>query len=219
MVTISRVVEKIVSENIFIQEALSRGIINYAAFAEEIKPRVEIELKEKVKDSAVMMALRRLQERIENKIIRKPQFNKNSDIVIKSDLFEVSYTKSKNSINLIKKIYESIDITSDFLTATQGISQVTIISAKKNKEKIMKILEEEKIISVVDDLASVSTTFPENCPDEIGYFYMVTRSFAWENISIIEIVSTISEFTLILKEDDTPNAFVILKELIKNNKK
>ena len=74
MVTISRVVEKIVSENIFIQEALSRGIINYAAFAEEIKPRVEIELKEKVKDSAVMMALRRLQERIENKIIRKPQF-------------------------------------------------------------------------------------------------------------------------------------------------
>lgn len=218
MVTISRVVEKIVMENMFIQEALSRGIINYAAFAEEIKPRIEIELKTKVKDSAVMMALRRLQEKIEHKIIKKPQFDKNSDILIKSDLFEVSYTKSKNSINLIKKIYESIDIGIDFLTATQGINQVTIISAKKNKDKIMKILSGEKIISTIEDLASISTTFPESCPDEIGYFHLVTRSFAWENISIIEIVSTTNEFTLILKERDMPKAFIILKDLIKNNK-
>lgn len=218
MVTISRTVEKIVMENIFIQDALSRGIINYAAFAEEIKPKVEAELKTKVKDSAIMMALRRLQEKIENKIIKKPQFNKNSDILIKSDLFEISYTKSKNSINLIKKIYESIDITQDFLTVTQGINQITIISAKKNKEKIIKILSEEKIITTIEEIASISTTFPENCPNEIGYFYLITRSFAWENISIIEIVSTTNEITLILNETDMPKAFVVLKDLIKNNK-
>lgn len=217
MVTISRVVEKIVEENAFIQEALSRGIINYAAFAQEIKPQIELELKAKVKESAVMMSLRRLGEKIEGKLIKKPKFNKNSDILIKSDLFEISIIKNTKSIELIKRIYEITDLNKDFLTVTQGLAQITIISTKKNKEKILEILEKEQTIGIMDDLSSISTTFPESCPEETGYFYLVTRAFAWENISIIEIVSTINEFTLIINEKDTPRAFVILKELIKKN--
>ena len=136
MVTISRTVEKIIEENPFIQEALSRGIINYAALAEEIKPRIEIELKNKVKDSAVMMSLRRLNEKLEKSITIKPKFEKHTDIFVKSDLFEVTVKMSKNTFSLLKEIYSKIDPEKDFLSTTQGLTQVTMISNKRNKNKI-----------------------------------------------------------------------------------
>ncbi len=49
MVTIARIVEKHIEERPFVQEALSRGIINNAALAEELIPIVEKELKKKMK--------------------------------------------------------------------------------------------------------------------------------------------------------------------------
>ena len=45
MVTIAKVVEKYIDEHPFIQESLSRGIINHAALANELIPIVNKELK------------------------------------------------------------------------------------------------------------------------------------------------------------------------------
>ncbi|MDP3882187.1 MAG: hypothetical protein Q8Q31_04905 [Nanoarchaeota archaeon] len=217
MVTISRIVEKIIEENAFLEEALSRKIINYVALAEEIKPRIDRELKENAKISAIMMALRRLQEKLGNKFARKAKFSKDSEIFIKSDLFEITVKKSSKTFSVIQEIYPIIDPERDFLTITQGITQVTIIANRRNKEKILKILHKEKIYKELDDLACLSTTIPMNAIDEAGYFYIITRAFAWEDIALIEIVSTLTELNLIIKEKDVPKAFILFKDTIKNN--
>lgn len=217
MVTISRVVEKIVEENPFIQEALSRGIINYAALAEEFKPRVDRELKENVKESAIMMALRRLEERIDKSFAKKAKFDKNSDIFIKSDLFEISIKTSRKTFSKIKEIYEHIDHEKDFLTITQGLTQVTIIANNRNKAKIIDVLSGEKIVKEIKNLASIGTTLKPSSTEEVGYFYLLTRAFAWENIPIVEIVSTLNELTFIVNEKDVPKVFTIFKEVIEKN--
>lgn len=217
MVTISRSVEKIIEEHPFMQEALARGVINYAALAEEIKPRVESELKTTVKDSAIMMALRRLTEKLEKTFVTKPKFDKNSDVFVKSDLFEITIKKSKRTFSLLKKIYEFIDSDADFLTITQGITQVTIISNKRNKKKILEAVHGERVIKEIDNLCLIGTTIPMHSIEEVGYFYLVTRAFAWEDIPIVELVSTLTELNLIVNQRDVPRAFVVLKELVERN--
>ena len=64
MVNVSHLVEKIIEQKPFLQEALSKGIVNNAALAEELRPQIEKELKKEVKFSAVNMAVRRLSEKL-----------------------------------------------------------------------------------------------------------------------------------------------------------
>lgn len=219
MVTISRTVEKIIEERPFLQTALSKGLINYSALAEDIKPRVEKEMNEEVKTTAISMALRRVKEKLEKNFIRETKFEEDSDIFIKSDLFEITVKKSEETFSLIKEIYNVIDSEKDFLTITQGLNQITIISNKRNRDKILEIIEEEKTIKEINNLAAISTTLPIDAINGVGYFYILTRAFAWENIPIIEIVSTLTELNFILKENDIPKAFNLFKEVINRNSK
>lgn len=214
MVTVSHLVEKIVEKKPFLEEALAKGIINYAALAEILQPDIEKELKIKVKTSAVMMALRRFSEKLEKSFVgQAPIKFKESDLTIRSDLFEVTALKSP-SID-IRELYDLVDFSKgDFLTVTQGLYEVTIIASRKHKAKILKLLDREKIVKTVDNLSSLTVKIPIEALETIGLFYVVTKALTWDNINIIEIVSTLTEMTFILKEDDVSNAFNTLKKLI-----
>ena len=216
-ITISRVVEKVIDDNPFIAESLSKGIINYVGLAEYIKKRVEVELKKEVNTSAIVMSLRRLNEKLEKTHIKKLKFDENSDVFVKSDLFEITIKKSKKTLLLLKEIYDHIDHERDLLSVTQGLTQVTIISNTRNKSKIMKLLEGERIFMEINKLSSIGTTIPIKAVEEAGFFYLFTRAFALENIPIVELVSTLNELNFIINERDVPKAFIIFKEVIKNN--
>lgn len=163
------------------------------------------------------MALRRLAEKLETELIKKTSFQfKETDVTIKSDLVEFTVQKSATVINSIRKIYDSVDFSKgDFLTMTQGVYEITLIFNKKYKNKFAKIFEEEKIIKTIDSLASVTIKIPIDVVETVGFFYIITKALNWENINIIEIVSTLTELTFIVKEDDAPRAFKVLKELIR----
>jgi hypothetical protein len=214
MVTISKIVEEYIKQHSFLQEALSRGILNYAALAEQLKSKVEISLNCKVKESAIMMALRRQKEKLHKTFVEEIRFSEEADIFLKSDLFEVTYKKSAQVNENLKKIYDLIKAEHDFLTVTEGLHQITIISNKRNKKIILSTLKHEKMIKTIDGLACVSTILPDKSTEEVGYFYAITRAFSWEQIPIVEIVSTLHELNFIVFESDAPRAFVAFKEVI-----
>ena len=59
MKTIASCVEDILITQPFLEEALSRSIINYSALAEELNAPISAMLRKPVKSGAIMMALRR----------------------------------------------------------------------------------------------------------------------------------------------------------------
>jgi len=218
MVTISHIVEKIVEQKPFLQEALSRGIVNNAALAEELKPEIEKELKKRVKFSAVNMAIRRLCEKLKKSFIEKAKFDKDSDITIKSDLIEIIVYKLENIENYLKKLYSIVDFKKgDFLTITQGLNEVMVITNKKYENKILATFPSRTIKKKIKNLSSITINIPESSVETLGLFYMITRALAWENINIVDIVSTFTELTFIISEKDTARSFDTLKRLIKKN--
>jgi hypothetical protein len=70
---------------------------------------------------------------------------------------------------------------------------------------------------VIDKLASLNIILPENVIEEAGFFYIMTRAFTWENIPIVEMVSTLDEITFIVNEKYVPKAFTLLQKTIKDN--
>ena len=219
MVTISKTVEKLVEENAFIEEALCRGIINYAALAEELKPSVSRVMNTSVETSAIMMALRRLKERLVKREFSRPKFDVHTDILITSDLFEITLKKTTRACALLKEVYHCIDSERDFIAVTQGRTEVTLIANKRNKKHIMHCIGREKVVKEIHGLASLSITLPPEAINESGYFYIVTRAFAWEDIPIVELVSTLTELHCIVHERNVPRAFTVLKEVVGKNQK
>ncbi len=216
MVTIAHIVEKYIEERPFIQEALARGIINHAALAEELMPDIDKEMKKQVKFSAVNMAIRRLSEKLSSSFINKTHFDKSSNITLRSGLVAFDIYKRTDVQAYLKKIYETVNINSgDFLTITQGLNEVFVISNKKHEKKILELMPKKYLKTSYRDLASLTIHIPESSVEVPGLFYLATRALLWENVNIMDIISTVTEMTFIIKEKETTKAFEALNNLIK----
>lgn len=215
MITVSEIVEDIVRRTPFLEEALARGIINLSALSREIKPEIEKELMKKVKEGAILMGLKRLSNKI--KKIHKEQrsfFKTPPDLMVRSNLVEITILNSDTLLNKQKKLLEQIKfIQNYFLTFTQGIYETTIIVSKNLEEKLLKIFEDEKIISKFENLSSLTIQLPEGSALIPGIYSFILKALAWEGINLIEVVSTFNEFTIILENKNTDRAFSILKRI------
>jgi len=219
MPTIAHLTRKIIEKKPFLEEALSEGIINNAALAEKMIPELEKELKKKVKFSAVNLAIRRMAENMGKKSLINLKFEKDTDITIKSNIIEIIIYKNEKITEYIKKIYNIMDFRKgDFLTITQGINEVMIITNEKHEKNITDLLPAKAIKKKIKKLSTLTINVPESSVETVGLFYVISKTLNWENINIVDLVSTFTEITLIVKEDDASRAFDVLKKLIEENK-
>ncbi len=215
MITVSEVVESIVRRTPFLEEALSRGILNLSSLAREIKPEIEKELMKKVKEGAIVMGLKRLSSKI-SKIHKKQRnfFQNPPDLMVRSNLVEITILNSETLLNKQKRLLEQVKSSQNyFLTFTQGIYETTIIVSKNLEGKLLKIFEDEKIISKFENLSSITIQLPEGSALIPGIYSFILKALAWEGINLIEVVSTFNEFTIILESKNTDRAFSILKRI------
>ncbi|MBU1975230.1 MAG: hypothetical protein KKG59_02385 [Nanoarchaeota archaeon] len=218
MVSVAHIVEDIIRKKPFLQEALARGIVNNAALADELIPQIERELDKKVKFAAVNMAIRRYAEKIEKTFVPKAKFDNTCDIAAKSDLIGITVYKMEDAQQAVRKVYDIVDLKKgDFLTITQGVHEVMLITNRKYEKTILQAFSKKLLKKTVKNLSSVTVSLPANSLKTVGLFYIVTRAIAWENINIVDVVSTLTEMTIIVHENDTSRTYETLKQLVKEN--
>lgn len=212
MVTVSHLVKKIVSENSFLMEAMGKELISYGNLAEQLKDEIGKELGKKVKEPAIIMALRRYAEELQgfDKKIKKFEFE--GEILMRTNIMNFNVVKSGSLSNNIKNLYSLIDFDrGGTLNIILGNNEVSIITNEKYEKKLLKFLKEERILNKENDLVSLSMIFKSkdflNTP---GVIFTAVRKLAWNNINIFEIVSTMTELTFILKKKDSIKAYNVL---------
>jgi aspartokinase len=214
MVTVSNVVQKLVDDRVFIQESMYRDIISYALLAKQLKPEVQNLLDRQVKKHAIEMALRRYSEKIRQNH-NNISFDYSSDIIMKTQICDISVQKTSSLVTLIKKMYDIVDFTKgDILNIIQGNFEVSIITNKRNKKRFLDLLKNEKIHNIEEDLISLSMTFSKDFLYTPGVVFNIIRNIAWNNINIFEIVSTNTELTFILNKNDAMKGYNALEKLI-----
>ncbi|MDQ3238928.1 MAG: aspartate kinase [bacterium] len=214
MISITQALEGIIKDSVYLEDIIARGLINYSQLARQIKPEVETITKKSVTISAIIMSLNRLSKRLNKDTPTGSIFKSRPNMIIRSNLFEITV---ENSSNLIKKQRQILDVTSshkdNFIIITSGVFETTIIANSKLQKDIEIIFNAEQIIAIIPDLASITLMLTDEIVITPGAYATILKTLAWENINIVEIFSTFHELTLIIKNQDTDKAFHALQRM------
>lgn len=214
MVTISHLVKKMVGDRPMLQETMRQGIISYAALAEKLKKPVEAELGKAVRESAIAMALRRYSEELVKKPSRNVESLFGSDIIMKSGIADIAVEKSPSLGSKLEKLYRIVDFPKgDILNLVHGNYEVSIITNEKHLNRVLKILESERILLKEKRLAVISMSISREQMRIPGTIFLAVRKLAWDNVNIVEIVSTTTELIFAVSEKDAVRAYNSLNEL------
>ena len=212
MLTITEIINRKIQETPFVEESISEGLINLSALARSFKPQIEKELFKPVSESAILMALKRMVPDIQAKSILHPaQDNSATDITVRSGLSEFTFLKSdtilENQLNLLHEIKNRRDY---FVTFTQGMYELTAILNTDLEGKVKEIFNTEKLIAHIMNLAAITIRFSDQIVNIPGVHYNILKQLAWHKINIIEVVSTYTEFNIILNKNQVDKSFSIL---------
>ena len=215
MVTVSHIVNKLVDEKIYLQEAIAKGIASYGSVAKQLKPEIEKELKKEVAHYAIVAALRRYAEKLNSRFKEIKFTANNSEVSLKTNIIDISVQKTPCLFDKLKKIYDIINFDNgDILHIIYGRNTVSIVTNEKYKDQICRFLQFEKILCIDENLVALSFAIDKELVETPGVLFQIVRNFAWENINIIEIISIDLEMTFIVAEKDAITGYKALKRLI-----
>ncbi len=212
MITVAEAVQAIIKSSPLLEEGMSRGLLNVSAVARDIAPRVAKHAKKDVSEGAVVMALKRLEATLPSHLTRDPISVATLDLIIRSNLIELTY---RNSSTLTKQQQTLLSLISDshnehFLTITAGVFETTIIASSALESAIVTLLDDSQLIDSTRDLSSITVRLTPEMITSTGSIARILRQLAWEDINLVEVVSTRQELTVIVSAKDADKAFAVL---------
>ena len=215
MVTISHIVTKLINDNIYLQEAIGKGIASYGSVAKRLKPDIEGELNKEVAHYAIVAAIRRYSEKM-NYRFQDIKFDANtSEVNLKTNVMDINVLRSLSLFDKLKRVNDIIKFEKgDILHIIYGKNSVSIVTNERYKDNICQFLRDERIVNVEENLVSLSFTIDKSLVDRSGVLFQIVRNFAWENINIIEVISIDLEITFIVDVKDAVRGYKALERLI-----
>jgi aspartokinase len=216
MSNISQIVRNLVRQKPMIYEGLIEGVISHASLAEYLQEDIEKELGEKIHLPAVVMAIRRYSETLQDTMrIRKKDFKFNSEIIMKTGLADVTMVKTPACLEKLKRLYSLVNYDKgDTLNIIHGNYEITIVISEKHLPKLKEVLKGEKTLNIEKDLVSLSISFSSDFLHTPGVLAKVTRMLAWEEINVYENISTMTELIYIINSADSVRAYKALQNLV-----
>lgn len=212
---VSKTVKKIIREQPFLLEALNRGIIHFGNLATELKPKIESELGKTVTESSVAMALRRYAEAVKGKIGQLQQPMLECEVTMKTNICDFNVVKTNSLLTQLSSFYGLVDFgRGDFLNITIGNREISIAISQKYRDEIKDRLKGETVLLRQEELVALTIIFNSDFFHTPGITYQVLQSLAWQNINLLEIISTLTELTIVIEKKDSIKSYTVLHELI-----
>lgn len=212
MISISEVVQSIVQTSSLLEDGLSRGIISYSALARDLRPQIEKKLIKTVSRGAIVMALKRVSKDLKRKqhVIR--QIVNLNGLTVSSNLVELTYANSDTMAEKPKQVFAISEKRKGiFCSLSQGVRETMIVAAEEIEDEIKNIFRQERIIARLGDISAITILLNKKCVVTPGAYYSVLKLLAWNDINIIDVISTYSELTIIFDNKDIDKAFAILR--------
>lgn len=217
MESVSSMVKYLLENKPFLLDALSRGILSLGNLATEFKPDIEKSLGKEIKETAIVMALRRYGDEIREHRSIKVSSSITGEILMKTNICDFNVQKSTNLLSKLKNLYEMVNIErGDFLNIIVGNNEVSISVSEKYYSKIENFLAGETLYNHSKGLVSLTVIFDGDFLHTPGIVSQVMHRFAWENINIFEIVSTMTELTFVIENKNSIRGYEVLQKYLEH---
>lgn len=201
MIKISDVVFEIIQSDEVALEAIRMGLLNLSAYARQILPLVAERTHKPVSRGAIVTALSRMKDRLNNIPPLQPLV-KIEDMSIKSPLVEISYEKTAKTVELASKLNSKSLLGGNFFTVTYGVGEISFIVSEKLKGFILKNFNIAPK-AIYDELVAVTVRFNKEDYVEVpNVIYTLVSTLARRRINIIEIISTFTEISFIVRKKE-----------------
>ena len=206
MKKISVALRSLIEPNGFLRFGLHHRLFNLSQLARHLKPQVEARVSKQIEESALVMNLSRLQRDFADPAAKDFENLRVSNIVVHSELCVLAYPKTKDVHAGINKLYNRVQREGGYITITEGISEVAIITNQKYHAIAGNLISTRPFYEY-EDVASLGVKFNPEFLGTIGLFYSVFQQLYFQRINIIEIASAASELILYIENKDVRLAF------------
>jgi hypothetical protein len=217
MIKIPDLVEQLIKERPFLEKMLEEGLINSTALARTFQPEISKRLGRPVQSGAIVMAIKRLALQPQLSPSHQQRLADNlGDLILRSNLADYTFANSSQLMTLQNQLARKIEQNEQwFYTFSRGVFESTLVLSQALIPKVEMIFASEKLIWKSFDLSAITLKLKQGNTHTPGLYYHVLKTLAWQNINIVEVISTSNEFTLILEEPFVDKAFSALKKLNK----
>lgn len=208
MISTTDAIRQLLLQNPLMENLLAKNLLNLTQLAKEWQPKIEEITYKKVTLGSVVTSLSRLGVEVETRFESTFKIN---DISLKFPISEISFVSRDNHVKKIAKLYENLSVNENhYLNAISGNTETSIFVNTKYSEQVLEVFKSEKLKLNLGNLASVSLKFDAKYLETKGITYQVLKALLWENINLVEIVSTYTEITLIIEKNDAQKALQVL---------
>lgn len=200
---------------LYLLETLKDDLINISALAKKLLPKIKSK-NSKANIESISMAIRRFIAEEKYEKISKDVKNiiSNSQILTKNDIMHMTLERNDFVALKVSEISKKIKWNQEeVFFVNQGAGEITVILDEKNKvffDDCKKYLIESTlnlaILSIKDN-----TKKSINVPGIYAYFI---NQLVKKSINIVEVVSTLSEITFVIKNSDLVRAYETIEKSI-----
>ncbi|MET3133416.1 hypothetical protein AAKU55_003706 [Oxalobacteraceae bacterium GrIS 1.11] len=203
-------------ESAFLTEGLGRGLINLSELARQLQPQIESDLWKPVGQAAVVMALRRLAERLppptSGPIMLAP---KTGALTTRTELTVFTYRYSDASYECQRQLLERAEPQRGaFVTVTRGVNEVMVICSRPLTGLVEDVFSAERRLARLERLTAVTLHLdPASCYTP-GIYHAILKQLAWDKINLVNMICTYTELTILLEQSQTDAAFSALSRMV-----
>ncbi|MFA5364633.1 MAG: hypothetical protein WC325_05565 [Candidatus Bathyarchaeia archaeon] len=210
--SIAKTVQKLIDEDLSLQDALQRDYANYSAIARMLIPKIKETETQDVNLESVITSVKRAKT---NYTILQGKITKvvaGSDLNIRTDMAKVSVEKTKQTQEKIRKTLSTFS--GEFLQIIEGNTIITIISDLNSFNKISTIFSKKEVIDQKQNLSTIIIRSPDQITSTPGCVQAFYNALSRRHINIEETMSCYTETILVLAMEDVSKAFAALTDLI-----
>lgn len=217
MLSIATKVEQIVSESPFLTEGMALGLINLSELARQLRPQIESDLWKPVGQAAVVMALRRVSERLPppdqaHPIMIAPR---SGELTSRAELTISTYRLSENSNECQRQLLALAEpFAGMFVTVTRGVHEMLVVSSGSLLHIVEEAFGGERLMARVNNLTALTLRLNPDTHKTPGIYHAVLKKLAWDKVSVTNMMCTFSELTVLLEQSQTAPAFSVLSKIV-----
>ncbi len=219
MLSIASKVEQIVTESPFLTEGMALGLINLSELARQLRPELETALWKPVGQAAVVMALRRLSDRLpELQAPKSPPIMvpRMSELTTRTELTLCTYKLSDNSHECQRQLLALADpYPGMFISVTRGVSEMMVVCSRPLTNLVEDSFgQSERLLARVENLTALTLRLNPDTRRTPGVYHAVLKKLAWEKVAVVNLMCTYTELTLLLDPCQTAGAFSVLSQIV-----
>ncbi|MFQ6095504.1 MAG: hypothetical protein ACE5NN_05115 [Candidatus Bathyarchaeia archaeon] len=214
--SLSKIVQNLIENDLALQDALKRGYGNYSAIARLLKPKVEEILGRKVKLEGLITSVKRARLSYEPRLDYL-KVVADSIINLRTDVAKLSLEKTKRTLETARKTLASYP--EAFLQVLEGATTLTLIVDQRIFDEIRSAFKRADVLDEKQNLAALIVQSPREIVDTPGCIVALYVPISRNRINIEETVSCFTETIIVLKMEDAGKAFTLLTDLITNTRK